>query len=155
MTYLIYFFEEYIFKLSTEFIYLYFDEAYSAHLNIDLSNVSIGLGFLLNFFLYIILFYELRKINVQWKILIFNIVALSFLLVTLSLSIPLISRINFYFTPLLMIAYPLAFENMKVKLTKHIFIFFIMISTIYQYFYFFNSSTWIEKFYNYKTIFSI
>jgi hypothetical protein len=155
ISYILYIFKEDIFILSGEFITLYFEKEYSSHLNIDLSNVSIGLGFLLNFFIYIILFYQLKNTNVHSEILIFNITALSFLLMTLTLSIPLVSRINFYFTPLLMIAYPIALRNMKLKVFKHIFILLIIISNIYQYFIFFHSTVWIEKFYNYKTIFSI
>jgi hypothetical protein len=53
-----------------------------------------------------------------------------------------------------MAAYPLAFENIKKKTVRVGFMVLIALSTIYQFFYFFNSETWVEKFYEYKTIFS-
>ena len=155
ISFLLFYFKDYIFNLSSEIVYLYFADDYSNHLNIDISNITIGFGFLLTCILYIILFYLIRKTKVHWEILIINLVALSFLVLILGLTIPLVSRINFYFTPLLLIAYPIAIKNIKVKLIKHLFILLIIISTIYQYFYFFHSSTWSKNFYDYKTIFSI
>ena len=155
ISYFLYIFKDNIFILSKQFVELYFEDDYSAHLDIDLSNLKVGLGFLLNFILYIILFYQFQNAKVYSEILIFNITALSFLFIILSLSIPLVSRVNFYFTPLLMIAYPFAIKNIKLKVFKDIFIILIIFSNIYQYFIFFHSTVWQEKFYDYKTIFSI
>jgi len=148
------YFTDSIFQLTSQFILLYFEDVYSNHLKLDISSVKVGLGFTLNTIIYIILFYNLKNTKVPWQVLIFNIIVLSFLFVPLSLSIPLVSRINFYFTPFLMIGYPLALKNMKKQSYKLIFVALIMISTIYQYFNFFYSPVWTEKFYEYKTIFS-
>ena len=140
---------------ASQLVFLYFKSEYSNHLNIDISTSKVGIGYALNTIIYIIYFYNLKNTKVTWQVLVFNLIVLSFLFIPLSLSIPLISRVNFYFTPFLMVGYPLALENMKKQSHKFMFIALIIFSTIYQYFYFFNSPTWTEKFYEYKTIFSI
>ena len=154
ITFLFIYFGDYIFNLSSQLILQYFEDEYSRYLKIDSSNVGVGIGFAINTIIYIILFYNFKKTKIPWQVLIFNIIVLSFLFVPLSISIPLVSRINFYFTPFLMIGYPLALKNMKKQTSKLVFVGLIFISTIYQFFHFFNSLTWIEKFYEYKTIFS-
>ena len=140
---------------ASQLVFLYFKSEYSNHLNIDISTSKVGIGYALNTIIYIIYFYNLKNTKVTWQVLVFNLIVLSFLFIPLSLSIPLISRLNFYFTPFLMVGYPLALDNMKKQSHKFVFIALIIFSTIYQYFYFFNSPTWTEKFYEYKTIFSI
>jgi hypothetical protein len=147
-------FADEIFNQVQQFISLYFKKEYSGHINEDVEEVTFGIGFILNFILYIILFYYAQHQNSVWKIIILNIVIISFLIIPLTFSLPLISRLNFYFTPLLMVAYPLAFENIKKKTIRIVFMVLIALSTIYQFFYFFNSETWMKKFYEYKTIFS-
>ena len=143
-----------IFNQGQQFVSMYFDNEYSGHIQQDVNEVTVGIGFILNFIIYIILFYYTQHQNSTWQIIILNLVIISFLLVPLTFSLPLISRLNFYFTPLLMVAYPVAFENIKKKTIRIGFMVLISVSTIYQFFYFFHSETWIEKFYEYKTIFS-
>jgi hypothetical protein len=143
-----------IFDQVQQFISMYFEKEYSGHMQQDVKVATVGIGFILNFSIYIILFYYTQHQNSNWKIMILNIVIISFLIIPLTFSLPLISRINLYFTPLLMSAYPLAFENIKNKTIRIGFMVLIALSTIYQFFYFFRSETWIEKFYEYKTIFS-
>lgn len=150
----LYMFTGEIFNQVQHFISLYFEKEYSGHIQQEVKEVTVGIGFILNFIIYIILFYYTQHQNPTWKIIILNIVIISFLIIPLSFSLPLITRLNFYFTPLLMVAYPLAFENIKKNTTRIGFIVLIALSTIYQFFYFFNSETWVEKFYEYKTIFS-
>ena len=142
-----------VFQFSSQFILNYFESEYSRHLSINLSESNLGIGFILNTTIYLILFFSMRGLKSKWHVLVFNLIVLSYLLIPLSLIMPLSSRINFYFTPFLMIGYPLALENMKKKIHKLIFISLIIITTIYQYFNFFYSETWNEKFYYYKTIF--
>ena len=144
-----------MFNVLTSYVSYFYQDAYSTYLNADLSNTDVGLGFALSFIIYIFLFYHMRKINTHWQIITFNIVALSFLIFNLSINISLISRINFYFTPFLMIGYPIAFDNIKNKIIRNLFIFAVLFVNLYQYFYFFYSETWSEDFYNYKTILSI
>ena len=149
------YYSDLIIQQSTLFTLLYFEAEYSSYLDIDVSGATIGLGFALNTIIYIMMFYNFRKIRITWQVVSFNLIVLSFLIIPLTLSIPLISRINFYFTPFLMIGYPLALGSMKKISHKLIFIGFIIIFTLYQYFSFFYSDIWSEKFYYYKTIFSL
>jgi hypothetical protein len=153
--FLLLFYSDLIIQQSTLFTLLYFGDEYSSYLDTDLSSYKLRIGFALNMIIYIMMFYNFRKTRITWQVITFNLIVLSFLIVPLSLSIPLISRINFYFTPFLMIGYSLALSNMKKQNYKLVFIGFIIIFTLYQYFSFFYSDTWSEKFYYYKTIFSL
>ena len=143
-----------IFTQVEKFVLFYFEEEYKGYINEEIKGVKAGFGFILNFIIYIILFYFTQNQNETWKIIILNIVILSFLITPLTFNIFLVDRLNFYFTPMLMAAFPLAFENIKTKLYRNGYMVFIAFLTIYQFFYFFYSEIWIGKFYEYKTIFS-
>ncbi|MDO8965704.1 EpsG family protein [Algoriphagus sp.] len=143
-----------IFSQGQQFISLYFEKEYSGHINQSVEKSTIGLGFILNFIIYIILFYCTQHQNYLGKVIFLNIVVISFLIIPLTFSFPLISRLNFYFTPLLMVAYPIAFENIQKRTIRIGFIILISISTLYEFFSFFYSETWINHFFEYKTIFS-
>ena len=143
-----------IFNSVQQFISLYFEKEYSGYVEEIAEGVPIGIGFMLNFIISIVMFYYTQHQNSTWKIIIVNIIIISFLIIPLTFSLPLLTRINFYFTPLLMAAYPLALENIKEKRIRNGFMTLIILLTLYQFFYFFNSETWVKKFYEYKTIFS-
>lgn len=143
-----------IFSQGQQFISLYFEKEYSGHINQSFEESKIGLGFILNFIIYITLFYYTQNQNYLGKVIILNIVVISFLIIPLTFSFPLISRLNFYFTPLLMTAFPLAFENIIDNKIRIIFMSMISISTLYQFFSFFYSETWKTHFFEYQTIFS-
>ena len=112
------YYSDLVIQQSTLFTLLYFNAEYSSYLDTDVSGATkLGLGFALNTIIYIMMFYNFRKTRIAWQVVSFNLIVLSFLIVPLSLSIPLISRVNFYFTPFLMIGYPLAlrkYEKAKV-----------------------------------------
>jgi transmembrane protein EpsG len=136
------------------FISNYFENEYTAYMEFEEQESKIGLGFILNFIINIITLYYLKHQKSTWKTIISNIIVISFLLIPLSFSIPIITRLNFYLTPLLIVVYPIVFENIKEKNNRYIFMLLISIFTIYQFIYFFYSETWTKHFFEYKTIFS-
>jgi transmembrane protein EpsG len=137
-----------------QFISLYFENEYSVYIQQDLKEYGVGIGFFLNVIIYMFLFYYLQYEKLTSELIIRNVVVISFLLIPISFSNLFISRLNFYFTPLLMVAFPLAFENIKNKFVRNGYMLFVAFFTLYQFFYFFVTDTWVEKFYQYKTIFS-
>ena len=151
----LFFFINDITKQTQHFISFYLENVYSGYIDQDLEKDGIGIGFFLNVFVYILLFYYLQNQTSNWQSVITNLVVVSFLIIPLSFSNIFFSRLNFYLTPLLMVAFPLAFDNIKNKKLRYGFIFFIAIFTSYQFFYFFISNTWVEKFYQYKKFIQI
>jgi transmembrane protein EpsG len=142
------------FKQAEIFISNYFENEYTAYMELEEQETTIGIGFILNFIINIILLFYLQDQKSTWKRIISNVFVISFLLIPLSFSIPIITRLNFYLTPLLIVVYPIVFENIIVKKNRYIFMLLISVFTIYQFIYFFYSETWAKHFFEYKTIFS-
>jgi len=147
-------FPDKIFTQAETFVSFYFEEEYKGYINQKVKGVKAGYGFIINFLIYIILFYFTQNQKETWKAIVLNVVIFSFLILPLTFNIFLVDRLNFYFNPILMIAFPLAFENIKEKLYRSGYMALIAFFTIYQFFYFFYSETWTVKFFEYKTIFS-
>jgi len=117
------------------------------------SVLNTGLGFLLTVFLFLMTIYFTLKIDEE-NLLFFRLAIISFILIPLSLSVEMVSRINFYLQPALMVVYPLMMVNIKKSQLKLLFISSLVLITVYQFLGFFQSETWHNSFEVYHTIFS-
>ena len=136
------------------FVTQYFDN-YRYYLeNTGGTSISeIGLGFILNTFIYLVLLYFAQfEINFE-NSLFLKIVFISFILVPLSFSIQLIGRLNFYFMPVFLIVFPLVFKKIK-KTNRLVFIGIVILFTVYNFYQFFNEGVYKTPFATYQTIFS-
>lgn len=136
------------------FVSQYF-EIYSYYLeNAGGTSISeIGLGFILNIFIYFVIVYNSQfEIDFEKNIFL-KIAIISFILIPLGFNLQLIGRINFYFMPVLLIVFPLIFSKMK-KTYKMIYIGIVVLFTFYNFYLFFNEGVYKIPFGTYQTIFS-
>ncbi len=117
-------------------------------------SLKLGLGWALTLFIYgVILFYIINdKSKLNNKLFYLGISAMIFS--SLGMVVPLASRYSFYFLALGLVVYPIVFIKIKNPIFRLCVISSIIILTVYSFFGFFNTPVWVEKFYNYKTIFS-
>ena len=115
---------------------------------------KIGLGWALTMFIYgVILFYIVNdKSKLNNKLFYLGISAMIFS--SLGTVVPLASRYSLYFLALGLVVYPIVFIKIKNPIFRLCVMSSIIILVVYGFFSFFNSPVWINKFYNYQTIFS-
>ncbi len=135
------------------FISQYFD-FYSVYTNEGIREISPGLGFALNILIYMIFIYYARNDSSNTHNTLYKIAIISLLLIPISFTISLITRINFYFLPVMMAVFPIAFNRIKEQYIKTAYISVIILFTLYQFFMFFQSDVWKDAFGEYNTIFS-
>ncbi|MEA5071060.1 MAG: EpsG family protein [Petrimonas sp.] len=119
----------------------------------DKGVVNSGIGFIYYSFILILLLYNEKKQNREVR-LIFKISILSILIMPLSLILDIMGRFTLYLTPATIVAYPNLISKMKNPLFKIIIVLIICTFTLFQFYNFFNSTTYNEYFMDYKTIFS-
>lgn len=110
-----------------------------------------GLGFLLYSFLFLLTLF-LDKIQDKKIALFFKLAIVYFMLMPFKLIIEMTSRMGMYFSPTLIIVYPFISKSLKVY--KGIFLPILILFTIYQFFQFFYSDTYMKYFMEYHTFFS-
>lgn len=141
------------FFASVEALVMKYAPFYEGYLYEELYD-KIGLGWALTMFIYgVILFYIINdKSKLNNKLFYIGISAMIFS--SLGIIVPLASRYSFYFFVLPLVVYPLIFNKIRNQIFKLCVMSSIIILAIYSLLGFFNSPVWVEKFYNYKTIFS-
>lgn len=146
-------FNDKVFQTINLITILYFN-IYTGSLKDNLMLSEIGVGFILNLLLnLVVIYYSKNEINRQHNIL-FILSITSILLIPMSLEVILVSRVNFYLTPIFMATLPFVFDKLKIKEIRLSYILIIVMQTLYQFFHFFQSATWSKSFGVYKTIFS-
>ena len=128
-----------------------FSERYEFYSDKGITNSGLGFLFYSSLFL---LTLNLDKIQDKNVSLFFKIAIVYFMLMPFSLIIEMTSRIGMYFLPAILILYPYIFKTLKHIISKYLFLFGIMIFTMYQFFQFFYSTTYRDYFMEYHTIFS-
>ncbi len=114
---------------------------------------NLGLGFVLNMLIYLIIFYFIRgDKNFTYNIF-YKLSVLSFLLIPFGLAVQLTSRLNFYFIPSLMIVLPIAISRIKNPF-RSVLIVVVVLFYLYNINVFFTSDVYKLAFGTYKTIFS-
>ncbi len=128
----------------------YFDQ-YEGYLNIE----PAGIGFMVpfSFGIMIIILIRTRFQNVKLRPL--YMIALIYTLFTPIIYLfPMTNRLSFYFQIVNISVFPLILSLGKRSAFKLIFLGVMIIFTLYMFFVFFNSNTWIDFYGVYKTIFS-
>lgn len=128
-----------------------FSERYEFYSDKGITNSGLGFLFYSSLFL---LTLHLDKIQNKKISLFFKITIVYFILMPFALIIEMTSRIGMYFLPATLILYPYIFKTLKHIISKYLFLFGIMIFTMYQFFQFFYSTTYRDYFMEYHTIFS-
>jgi hypothetical protein len=112
-----------------------------------------GFGIFVVAVLFVFTLYYARFQNQENSVL-FKLAVLSFVIVPLSLSISLISRIGMYFATATILVYALILAESKAVFVKYFFAVFLIMFTLYNFGMFFNSDIYRKGFENYHTIFS-
>jgi hypothetical protein len=128
-----------------------FSEKYEAYSDKGIANS--GLGFLLYSILFLMTL-NLEKIQDEKISLFFKLTIVYFMLIPFALIIEMTSRIGMYFLPAVLIVYPYIFKTLKPRISRYIFLFGIMLFSMYQFFQFFYSTTYRDYFMEYHTFFS-
>jgi transmembrane protein EpsG len=147
---LIFYFGQYIISNSDVLTIGYFDKylTYSG-----VSSVGSGIGVIyFSVLLILFLFYQ-RFVNEEYG-LIFKIAIISYFFIPLSFFIPMVGRLDMYFTPALIFGFPILYIYIKNKKYKLTFIILLVFMVGYQFFIFFYSKTYGHAFFEYNTIFS-
>lgn len=126
-----------------------FSDRYETYSDKGIANS--GLGFLFYSSLFILTLF-LDKIQDKKIALFFKLAIVYFMLMPFTLIIEMTSRIGMYFSPAVIIVYPFIAKSLKVY--KGIFLAILIIFTIYQFFQFFYSDTYMKYFMEYHTFFS-
>ena len=119
----------------------------------DVSTLSSGFGVLL-FYLLAILSIFLEKHQNRNSSLFFKLYIIGIIIIPLSFFIPMIGRLDMYFTFSAIIVFPNIILTFRKQLYKLLFTTIIIFFTLYQFFNFFTNETYGKFYSNYNTIFS-
>jgi hypothetical protein len=128
-----------------------FSENYGNYTDKGKSNTGLGFLFYSSLFLLIL---NLEKFQEKKISFFFKLVIVYLMLMPFKLHIEMISRVGMYFSPAVVVIYPLILKTIKLKILKIFFLSVIMLFTIYQFFQFFFSATYKDYFMEYHSIFS-
>jgi len=134
------------------FTTLYFED-YSMYTQKAILETNFSIGLALTFLIFTILMYLSNKETNTGNRLIFKFGIIVLLMIPLSFGIQLITRLNYYFWPVMMAVFPLAFTKIKKAEFRLLFISIVVIYSLYHFFMFFQSE-YNEFFGEYHTIFS-
>lgn len=132
---------------------LYFD-IYSGHMQKSEIAMTLGIGFAINMFVYLIVVLIAQKETDYSNNIFIKITIISILMIPLSLGVQLISRINYYLLPVMMVVFPIVFIKIRQSLIRLTFTSIIILFTLYKFYIFFGSEVWKDDFGIYKTIFT-
>lgn len=116
---------------------------------------AFGLGVALKILEYFVFFIFAQLDKNSRNVVFYNLVFLSLVITLLGfIGMPLVGRINFYYYPMLMIAFPLIFRKINNILLRYCYIVFLILFTLYNFLDFFRSPVYMKAFGEYHTIFS-
>lgn len=118
----------------------------------ETGEVNSGLGFLLSF-IYLIFTLAVYKYANDKQKLILKIAIFSILLSCMGIKVMMIYRVNMYFTPTLILTFPIVVSLIRDFFVKRIFVTVLVLVTLYFYLNFFKSDIYGEYYIEYKTIF--
>lgn len=93
-------------------------------------------------------------LNVAARRLLFKLAIITFIFTPLGLQVMMIGRINMYFTPVMMVVFPIILFTTKDRFFHLVFLSSLMAFTLFKFWAFFLSPVWRDKFGTYQTIFS-
>lgn len=139
---------------TSNFIDLYFEkyQSYYENQNLNLESGSgLGIAYQAILFFLVMFFYNKQQ---NEHALIFRITMVYFFMIPIGMAIIIASRINFYFQPAILVAYPLILSSVKMKPLKIGLTFLIIAYLLSSFLKFLNDDIWKEAFSKYQTIFS-
>lgn len=113
---------------------------------------NFGAGFFLNISIYLIVLYLARFEKETRYNKLYVLTLISIILIPVSVIIPILGRLNFYLSPVMMCVFPLTISKIKPHIARFLFIATYLAFTIYQFVSFFLSDVWSDHFFEYKTI---
>lgn len=114
--------------------------------------VSTGLGFFIVFIFIVFLLTSKKTMNLQEQQLT-NISVFSLLLSVIGINLAMVYRLNMFFIPISIVAFPLMVIHTKDFFQKRFLVVIIIFYYLYNYFSFFSSETYGEFYDQYHTIF--
>ena len=130
---------------------------YSQYENrMESSEFSIGLGFLFTLIPFILLlrYLWIKKDNTSINLFVF-FAALGYALAPLSYVESLLDRLIFYFSVFTIVAIPFAYYSLRDKVLRISLIGIYVLITVYSYYSFMTSPTWVKGFSTYHTLLDI
>ena len=151
-------------------------EKYEAYQGGGRATINMGLGLAYSIFLFVSVLYfagiELKNseeakdegvlpdqaglfANQAARRLLFKLAILTFMFTPLAFQLGMVSRINFYFLPVMIAVYPIIAFTTRSALYRLMFLGSLIPYTLYMFVTFFNSPVWEKKFGTYQTILSL
>ena len=115
--------------------------------------VGTGLGIVLFSCMFALVLFYARSQTAE-RLLLFKFVSISYLLMALGLFMMSLGRVQLYFESAEIAVFPLIIINTKDQVFRYLILAILVFIILYSFFVFFNSDTYKEFFYVYKTIFS-
>lgn len=112
---------------------------YSIYDKGEFGEISFGLGFAINLIILLTTLYILSTIKSNRSKLYSIIIVTSILIIPLSIVNPMTTRLNYFLLPIIMAIYPNTIIALKNKMVKLIFIWVLVLFTIYSFINFHNS----------------
>lgn len=118
--------------------------------------ISYGFGFILQLLPLIVACWYIGSNNgsVEDRSLVL-ISCLGFVIMVFASVIPLIGRVSTYFSIFKIASIPLMYSTLRNRFIKYTLTSILIMLTLYDYIIFFYNPIWIEKFFSFKTIFSV
>lgn len=144
------------------------EDAYELYIeNAVFAESNTGLGFILQFIIFICIIYNINQISQRGKIL-FYILILGSFVKPFAETLPIIMRITYYFGIMSLVCYPILWGGekcatsvglplsavIKQDITKSVAILLMIVMTLYGFYGHFQSPIWEAKYTTYKTIFN-
>lgn len=120
----------------------------------DVKFLSVGIGFAINLLIYTIVMIVSNKDENEENIIFPKIVIISLLIIPLSLLTPLITRLNYYLLPIMIVVFPIVFNQIKYLTVRRSFVLLVVLFTLYTFVAFFESPVHGPYYKEYKTFFS-
>lgn len=117
------------------------------------AQIGTGIGIVLNLLL-LIFTLQYEKFQNQERSVLFKIAILGFLIIPLSLLLPMVTRIGMYFQITTIVVYPTVLLYLTRTYMKVAFISLLIFLNLYSFYVFFSSEVYGAHFSAYKTIFS-
>lgn len=142
----------YLLPVLNEIISTHF-ERYEVYQDSETAKLGSGVGFVYLCFLFLLIIHFEKFQNREISLL-FKLAILSFLFIPTGFIFMMFARISMYFSPAIIVVYPVIISNIQKNLYKKAVLYTIIFFTAYGFYQFFQSETWKDAFGVYHTIFS-
>jgi transmembrane protein EpsG len=127
---------------------------YSSYIKGADYEVKLGLGFVLQLMIYIVLLFFSQYDTDERNNVLYRIFVISLLISPIGMVTSMAGRFDFYLLPVMMAVFPIIFTRIKKADLRLGYICIIILLTIYSFYVFFQADVWKISFGEYRTIFS-